>query len=491
MSHRAHEIRRIENKIKEKTPHRAFREITFDRQKVRESIVPLTYNEARRIRGPIYEALQDELFREGCQSLPAFLYCLAEKEQALYETVSIRARIIDDRPLLNELIDKLKRAELAIVQYKLKGYKESFTLFYETLMLLQPYRHVYEYALVAVMEKIVSLCHSVDGEERDAAEMIARIYYIYALYLESVNQRPTAITYLQMTLELVRGHVWGAEPDMPPGCLMMHELVSQKLARQLLILGKQIVRQKPDEAIELARKATVLIAEIGREKNLEIFCDTFLERSSFLMESGNFTAAKQCLEQIKPRILALTEYKFVKLNIKYYLFMGQCSENFQRPEEAIVNYKKALRLSRIYDHRDHEAEILLALGKIFAKDTHRLSLAKRCYEQAKNIYIDFNDIYRKKTAVYLMAKLKADEITPLYMAMLKASQSRYCAFFNLRQWKNRCRPFWKRLGDELIKQETDHIYCLLDEEKEDVRSESDDYVVMNPGTFQMGEGDIC
>jgi len=44
------------------------------------------------------------------------------------------------------------------------------------------------------------------------------------------------------------------------------------------------------------------------------------------MEIGNFNSAQQCLEQIKTQILACTEYRFVKLNIKYYLIQGQCSE---------------------------------------------------------------------------------------------------------------------------------------------------------------------
>lgn len=137
-------------------------------------------------------------------------------------------------------------------------------------------------------------------------------------------------------------------------------------------------------------------------------------------------------------------------------------------DKAISSYKRALRLSRLYSHKDLEAQILLYLGKIFAKDTQMTSIAKKCYEHAKRIYVDFNDQHNRKMANYLKAKLMADEITPLYMAMLKASTTRYCAFFNLRQWKNRCRPFWHHLGDEIIKQERDSIYCLLDEEKEDI-----------------------
>lgn len=97
-------------------------------------------------------------------------------------------------------------------------------------------------------------------------------------------------------------------------------------------------------------------------------------------------------------------------------------------EKATSCYKRALRLSRLYTHRDLEAEILLHLGKIFAKDTQMTSIAKKCYEHAKRIYVDFNDLHSRKMANYLQAKLMADEITPLYMAMLKSSTTRYCAF---------------------------------------------------------------
>lgn len=261
MSRRQQEILRIERKVRAKLPYRTFREIIFDRDQIKAGIEPLSFVEARRKRGPIYEALQDELRHAGCLMMPEFLRCLAEKEQALFESISIRARIIDDRPLLYEVIEKLKQAELAVIKRKVKGLKECFTLFYETLLLLEPYRLKYEYALNAVMEHIVSLCHNIEGQERDAAEMIARIYHTYANFLERTGQRVNAITYLKATLDLVRGHMWLAEPDKGSASAILHALVAQQLARQLLIHGRQIVRQQPEEAVDMARKATVLIAE--------------------------------------------------------------------------------------------------------------------------------------------------------------------------------------------------------------------------------------
>ncbi|KAH8419508.1 hypothetical protein KR222_000900 [Zaprionus bogoriensis] len=489
MSRRQQEIQRIERKVRAKLPYRAFREITFDREQIKASIVPLSYIEARRQRGPIYEVLQDELRHAGCRMLPEFVRCLAEKEQSLFESVSIRARITDDPQLLYNVIEQLKQAELAVVKRKLKGLKDCFTLFYQTLLLLEPYRIKYEYALNAVMEHIVSLCHNIEGQERDAAEMIARIYHTYAMFLERTGERFNAITYLKNTLELVRGHMWLAEPDKGSASPILHALVAQQLARQMLLHGRQIVRTQPEEAVDMARKATVIIAEIGRQKNLDIFCDTFLERAFFLMEAGKYHAAQQCLEQIRAEIVACTEYRFVKLNIKFYLYLGQCAESFDDLDKAISSFKRALRLSRLYDHKDHEAEILLNLGKLFARDTQKTGIAKKCYNQAKSIYIDFNDTHSKKTAVFLMGKLLADEITPLYMAMLKASNSRYCAFFNLRQWKNRCRPFWLQLGTEMMKQEANSIYCLLEEEQDDPVN-----IPANPdlanATFKVEEGDI-
>ncbi|XP_023171345.2 uncharacterized protein LOC111599799 [Drosophila hydei] len=489
MSRRQQEIQRIEREVRAKLPYRTFREITFDRELIKKSIVPLSFIEARRNRGPVYEALQAELRHEGCKMMPEFVRCLAEKEQALFETLSIRARIIDERPLLIEMIEKMKQAELAVIKRKHKGLKECFSLFYETLLFLQPYRVKYEYVLNAVMEHIVSLCHNIEGQERDAAEMIARIYYTYAMFLEGTGQRANSITYLTSTLKLVRGHMWLAEPDKGSASPILHCLVAQQLARQMLIHGRQTARQQPEEAVDMARRATVIIAEIGRQKNLDIFCDTFLERAFFLMEGNKYHAAQQCLEQIRPELTACTEYRFVKLNIKFYLYLGQCAENFDDIDKAISSFKRALRLSRLYEHKDHEAEILLNLGKLFARDTSKTGIAKKCYNQAKKIYIDFNDTHRKKMAVFLMGKLLADEITPLYMAMLKASGSRYCAFYNLRQWKNRCRPFWMTLGNEIIKQESNAIYCLLEEENEDPRNEPN-FIDLENETFKVEEGDI-
>lgn len=261
MSKRQQEIQRIERQVRAKLPYRTFRDITFDKKEIKASIVPLSYIEARRQRGPVYDVLQDELRHAGCHMMPEFVRCLADKEQSLFETMSIRARVTDDRPLLYEVIEKLKLAELAVIKRKSNGLKECFTLFYETLLLLEPYRKKYEYALNAVMEYIVSLCHNVEGQERDAAEMIARIYHTYAIFLERTGERFNALTYLQETLKLVRGHMWLAEPDKGFGSPILHAVVASQLARQMLLHGRQIVRQQPEEAIELARKATVLIAE--------------------------------------------------------------------------------------------------------------------------------------------------------------------------------------------------------------------------------------
>ncbi|EDV31104.1 uncharacterized protein Dana_GF14717 [Drosophila ananassae] len=478
---------RIARQVKKNFPHRNFREISFDREVIRKDILPLSYDEACRLRGPVFEALEDELRRAGCSMLPEFLHCLASKEQALFESLNIRERLSDDMALLYKIVNILADAELAVIVNKHQGLKMCFTGFFDTMQILEPYRQKYGYALNSLNEHIISLCHNIQGQERDAAEPISRIYYAYATYLISSGQRVNAIDYLQIAMNLVRGHVWTAEVGMPAGSLTLHELVAQDLARLLLIQGKAVVRTQPEEAVAMARRATVLIAEIGREKNLEIFIDTFLERANFLMEIGNYNSAQQCLDQIRTQILACTEYRFIKLNIKYYLFQGQCYEVFEVVDKAISSYKRALRLSRLYSHKDLEAQILLYLGKIFAKDTQMTSIAKKCYEHAKRIYVDFNDQHKRKMANYLKAKLMADEITPLYMAMLKASTTRYCAFFNLRQWKNRCRPFWHHLGDEIIKQERDSIYCLLDEEKEDIVRDIDDIELK---TYRLEEGDI-
>lgn len=261
MSKRQQEIQRIERQVRAKLPYRAFRDITFDREQIKSSIKPLSFIDARRQRGPVFEVLQDELRHAGCQIMPEFLRCLAEKEQSLFESLSIRARITDDRPLLYEMVEKLKQAELSVVKRKLRGLKECFTLFYEVLVLLEPYRKKYEYALNAVMEHIVSLCHNVEGQERDAAEMIARIYHTYAVFLERTGERFNALTYLQNTLELVRGNMWLAEPSKGSASPILHALVASQLARQMLLHGRSIVRHQPEEAIALARKATVLIAE--------------------------------------------------------------------------------------------------------------------------------------------------------------------------------------------------------------------------------------
>lgn len=260
-SQRQNEMVRIKRQVTRNLPHRNFREICFDRNTIRESIAPLTNDDARRIKGPVYDALEDELRRAGCTMLPEFLHCLATKEQALFESLNIRERLSDDSELLFAMVDRLREAELAVKLNKLRGLKECFALFYETMQLLEPYRQKYGYALVALNEHIISLCHNITGQERDAAESISRIYYTYSVYLINTGQRVGALKYLQIAMDLVRGHVWTARVGMPAGSLTLHELVAQDLARQLLIQGKAIVRNQPEEAVAMARRATVLIAE--------------------------------------------------------------------------------------------------------------------------------------------------------------------------------------------------------------------------------------
>lgn len=193
--------------------------------------------------------------------LPEFLHCLATKENALFESLNIRERLSDDSELLYGMVDRLRDAELAVCLNKHRGLKKCFGLFFETMQLLEPYRQKYAYALVALNEHIISLCRNIAGQEHDAAEYISRIYYIYSMYLVNTGQRTSAINFLQIAMDLVRGHVWTAEVGMPAGSLTLHELVAQNLARQLLIQGKSIVRQHPEDAVAMARRATVLIAE--------------------------------------------------------------------------------------------------------------------------------------------------------------------------------------------------------------------------------------
>lgn len=130
-----------------------------------------------------------------------------------------------------------------------------------------------------------------------------------------------------------------------------------------------------------------------------------------------------------------------------------------------MKLQRALNYALESGCKSREAEALVAIGKIHAENALGKEPARQAFTRAKQIYGELGDVWNRKKSRYMLAKLKADEIFPYFMDLLKDSKERFCGLYNLRQWKNCCKAFWKTMGVEILK--TDNIYCLLEDNIQD------------------------
>lgn len=130
---------------------------------------------------------------------------------------------------------------------------------------------------------------------------------------------------------------------------------------------------------------------------------------------------------------------------------------------ALRKLKLSLCLSEKYNFADLKAEALLYIGKIHAQNPATQVQARQCFIEAKNLFLRLRDFENEKLAKYLMAKLRAYQIFPSYIELMKkASSDSFCYFFDLVQWKQKMLPYWN--DQSQLHHYEDEVRCLLEEQ---------------------------
>lgn len=440
--------------------------VFFNREKIRSQLVALDYIQARRLQGPIYCALVKELYEEGCKIGAGHLKNLAEKEDFFYETKVIRDRVCDNVQLLMALFENIRVAENVHRVGHAQSYKTTAMCLHQIIQLLEPHKIKFDWLLEDIYSIVIPICEDIENvPNHNAEEMIARIYFKTAKFHSlSENSLPNAIKFMEKAMILSRNEAWVSDyiTDREWGIYpTLHLVAGREFAELLLRYGNVVAKQDAKAAEELAHKATITIAEIGVEKNKIQYIRSLLSRTHFMLQAEDFEAASKMLQKVRKEMALGNQVTDIKVFFDLFLYEGICLWNSKDKSNALMKLRKALKYALESGCKSREAEALVAIGKIHSENALEKGAARQALTRAKQIYGELGDILNRKKTRYMLAKLKADEIFPYFMDLLKDSKGRFCGFYNLRQWKNCCKEFWKTMGVEALK--TDNIYCLLED----------------------------
>uniref|UniRef100_A0A0K8VBU8 Uncharacterized protein n=1 Tax=Bactrocera latifrons TaxID=174628 RepID=A0A0K8VBU8_BACLA len=443
--------------------------VFFNREKIRSQLIELDYIQARRLKGPIYCALVKELYEEGCKIGAGHLKNLAEKEDFFYETKVIRDRVCDNVELLMALFENIRVAENVHILGHAQSYKTTAMCLHQIIQLLEPHKLKFDWLLEDIYSVIIPICEYIESiANHNAEETIARIYFKTAkFHSSSESSLPNAIKFMEKAMVLSRNEEWLSDyiTEREWGVYpTLHLVAGREFAELLLRYGSVVAKKDAKAAEELLHKATITIAEIGVEKNKIQYIRALLSRTQYMLQSEDFDAASKMLLKVRKDMTSGNEVTDLKQLFDLFLYEGICLWNSKDKNGAILKLQRALKYGLESGCKSREAEALVAIGKIHAENALEKGPARQAFTRAKQIYGELGDVLNRKKARYMLAKLKADEIFPFFMDLLKDSKERFCGFYNLRQWKNCCKAFWKTMGVESLA--TDEIYCLL---KDDIK----------------------
>ncbi|XP_067636604.1 uncharacterized protein [Eurosta solidaginis] len=449
---------------------RKYSSVYFDREKIRSKLIELDYKQARRLKGPIYCALIKELFEEGCNIWGEHLENLVAKEDFLFETKVIRDRVCDDMELMMSLFENMRIAEKVHIINPDEGFKMAVKCQYNILKLLEPHKKKYDWLLDDVYNIIIPICEFIESFGiPNTSETIARIYFKIAQFSsDKESSLPFAIKFMERSLVLSRNEAWESDyvTEREFGVYpTLHLVAGRELSCFLLRYAKSVAKYDPKSAEELAHKATVAIAEVGLDKNKIQYGRALLARVNYIIQSEDYDGAMKILQKVRKNVPNSTDATMPKILSDLHLYEGICVWNSKDKTGALSKMEEALKFAVKSGEKHREADILVAIGKVYAANVQEQRWAREAFKRAKYIFGELGDVLNRKKAHYMLAKLKADEIFPYFMDMLKDGTENFCGFYNLRQWKNSCQKFWHTMGVEELKE--NKIYCLLEDEIKD------------------------
>ncbi|KAM7346776.1 uncharacterized protein ACRADG_006560 [Cochliomyia hominivorax] len=436
--------------------------ISFDKQEIRKKIILPTFKQARRSAN-IYEALIQEFHEEGCPTSAKYFEMFVRKEQKLYENAAIRERIFENKNLLLQLFDNCKMAEKSALFGQYNGANICSRLLLQCVLLLQSYGKKFDWILMDVFRKIIKICEKVCKAEEVSKESLCRIYYKFGKYLTK-SDFEESVKYLDKSFDLAKGTNWMDDNISDNGkYLHFTSIIVETYATALLDYANNIYQKETQKAICKGQKAIIILTgDVEHNKNLYI--KAYLDMTKFQLESKNYENCLSILGKIIKFInnSALESQEYLKFLSRYHHLKGVCLESLKKHDQSLPELYESLKIAHQLQLKRDEGIILLDIAKAYiTRGRSQFRLAELCLRQAKQIFVDLNDMFNTRKTSYLMANLKVQNIQPLVLDLIKSSSHNYCDKYRLLYWKSMCLPFWRNLRLTLEQEEFDEKHCLM------------------------------
>lgn len=155
----------------------------YNHERLKAEVTQLSYNEALHLKGPIYEVLIAELYKEGCVTTAKYFQCLVEEEQKHFQNDSITVTVKENTNLLFALFEHFKLAEVSARLAKYNCTPVTMKLLYQGLLIAERAGPSFQWLsenLYAIVVKVI--CEfKMDGTLNNETKM--RIYYRYGSLL--------------------------------------------------------------------------------------------------------------------------------------------------------------------------------------------------------------------------------------------------------------------------------------------------------------------
>lgn len=134
----------------------------------------------------------------------------------------------------------------------------------------------------------------------------------------------------------------------------------------------------------------------------------------------------------------------------------------QKVDLAYKLYNETLILSRQIGNKEKEAESLIHLAQIYIqRGVLQHGLAEKYLLEAKTLLRELGDLSTLERSSFILIKMRYERLFPYFFDMLRMSNFNFCDMCRLREWKNRCAPFWMKMDYVREVEETEPLEYLL------------------------------
>ena len=351
----------------------------------------LDFNEVRRCRIPLHEALLAEL--KDANLTDAF----ALFDEIIRHDLENSRKLIKDNELLKKIFETLKEAESAPREEGL----ESLLQLARQIMSFEKSKNRFEWLVEMITLRVLAMIkiYEFDGTRIDASAQ-----FFYGMFLsDSQEKYREAISYLETAFETCfRIDDWMFEVEPGVKSVQLFVLVSNQLCRSLLILAEKVQEDNPDESLGLATLSLRIVRENQSDFDQKIEVDSEIAIGKSLQVKGE--TDKALLHFDHALELAMFN-KFYKKAYKIYLLKSECFEVLKNDSKYEETLTEAKNLAKVHLKSAVESEVLLTLGKYYVK-RENYEKAYKYFRKAMKIFEESGMKMKLQEVKFLLAPLE-------------------------------------------------------------------------------------